>query len=176
MPRVSQPHLTLIAAVARNRVIGSRNRLPWRLPEDLRHFRAATRGYPVIMGRKTWESLPSAFRPLPERVNIVVSRQPDYPLSAGVHLARSLDDALALAQTGGEAFVIGGAQLYAAALPAAHRLLITEIDREIAGDAWFPALAPDEWQETRREAHISQDGLPFAFVTYLRNPRNSPLP
>ncbi|MDR2366213.1 MAG: dihydrofolate reductase [Zoogloeaceae bacterium] len=163
-----QPRVTLIAALARNRVIGLHNRLPWRLPEDLRHFRAATRGHTVIMGRKTWESLSAAFRPLPERANIVISRQPGYPLPAGAHLARSLDDALALAQNAAEAFVIGGAQLYAAALPAAQRLLLTEIDQEITGDAWFPDFNPGEWRETRRETHVSEGGIPFAFVTYLR--------
>ncbi|MDR1351237.1 MAG: dihydrofolate reductase [Zoogloeaceae bacterium] len=166
---MTAPCLTLIAAVARNRVIGRHNRLPWRLPEDLRHFRAVTRDHPVIMGRKTWESLPAAFRPLPERANIVVSRQPDYPLPAGVHRARSLEDALALTQT--EAFLIGGAQLYALALPAAHRLLLTEIDQEIDGDAWFPDFDLNEWQETKREAQVSANGIPFAFVTYIRKNR-----
>jgi dihydrofolate reductase len=163
---MSAPPLTLIAAVARNRVIGLNNRLPWQLAEDLRHFRALTRGHPVIMGRKTWESLPAAFRPLPERMNIVVSRQSAYPLPAGAHLARTLADALALAQT--EAFLIGGAQLYALALPLASRLLLTEIDQEIPGDAWFPHFDKNEWRETERETHLGENGIPFAFVTYLR--------
>jgi dihydrofolate reductase len=166
--------LTLIAAIARNRVIGVHNRLPWHIPEDLQHFRATTRGHSVIMGRKTWESLPAAFRPLSARTNIVISRQPDYPLPVGAHLARSLEDALALAQ--GEAFIIGGAQLYALALPAACRLMLTEIDQEITGDAWFPAFDHREWQETEREAQVAENGLSFAFVTYLRKPRDNPDP
>ncbi|MDR2624745.1 MAG: dihydrofolate reductase [Zoogloeaceae bacterium] len=164
---MSAPGLTLIAAVARNRVIGIDNRLPWHLAEDMRHFRAATRGHPVIMGRKTWESLPAAFRPLPERRNIVVSRQPGYPLPEGAYLAHSLEEALALTQDA-EAFLIGGAQLYALALPAARRLLLTEIDQEIPGNAHFPDFDRKEWQETRRETHVSENGIPFAFVTYLR--------
>ncbi|MDR3158504.1 MAG: dihydrofolate reductase [Zoogloeaceae bacterium] len=164
---MSASRLTLIAAVAKNRVIGFDNRLPWRLAEDMRHFRAMTCGHSVIMGRKTWESLPAAFRPLPERRNIVVSRQPGYPLPAGAYLAHTLEEALAQAQDE-EAFVIGGAQLYALALPAARRLLLTEIDQEIPGNAWFPDFDQREWQETRREAHVSENGIPFAFVIYCR--------
>jgi dihydrofolate reductase len=157
----------LIAAVARHRVMGFENRLPWTLPEDLRHFRATTRGHSVIMGRKTWESLPDAFRPLPGRVNIVISRQSGYCLPAGALLAGTLEAALALAQAG-EAFIIGGAQLYALSLPAAQRLILTEIDQDFPGDAWFPAFDKHEWQETHREPHLSENGIPFAFVTYVR--------
>lgn len=166
-PTMHRPRLTLIAAMARNRVIGNANQLPWHLPEDLRHFRNVTRGYPVIMGRRTWESLPASFRPLPGRLNIVVSRQPDYP-AAGATLAPSLDAALAIAGDAPEAFVIGGAQLYALALPNADRLMLTEIDKEIAGDAWFPAFDRTTWIETSREVHVSADGTAFAFVTYVR--------
>jgi dihydrofolate reductase len=157
--------LTLIAAVARNRVIGVDNRLPWHLPEDMRHFREVTRGNPVIMGRKTWESLPEAFRPLPGRVNIVISRQPDYP-APGATLADSLPAALGLVED--NAFIIGGEQLYATALPHADRLLLTEVDMDVAGDAWFPAFSPAEWQETQREKQVSEKGIAFAFVTYER--------
>ena len=147
--------------------MGFENRLPWTLPEDLRHFRATTRGHSVIMGRKTWESLPGTFRPLPGRVNIVISRQSGYRLPAGALLARTLEAALALAQTG-EAFIIGGAQLYALSLPAAQRLILTEIDQDFPGDAWFPAFDKHEWQETHREPRLSENGIPFAFVTYVR--------
>ncbi|GHT95517.1 dihydrofolate reductase [Betaproteobacteria bacterium] len=161
--------LTLIAAVARNRVIGIDNRLPWHLPEDMRHFREVTRGNPVIMGRKTWESLPDTFRPLPGRVNIVISRQPDYPAS-GATLATSLPAALEL--TANNAFIIGGEQLYALALPHADRLLLTEVDMDVAGDAWFPAFSSAEWQEVAREQQLSEKGIAFAFVTYERRKTN----
>jgi dihydrofolate reductase len=182
---MTMPHLTLIAAVAKNRVIGVGNRLPWHLPEDLRHFREVTRGHPVIMGRKTWESLPKAFRPLPGRLNIVISRQPDYPVPGG-KLATSLPAALALVEdtpsadlavrqeiaVRQEAFIIGGEQLYALALPHADRLMLTEVEMEVTGDAWFPAFSADEWQEVQRERQIGERGMAFAFVTYARRHRN----
>ncbi len=162
------PRLTLIAAVGRNRVIGIHDQLPWHLPEDLQHFRNVTRGHPVIMGRKTWESLPDAFRPLPERLNIVLSRQAHY-LADGAQVADSLAAALELAGQHPEAFVIGGEQLYVQALPQADRLLLTEVEIEVDGDAWFPAFDPGIWLETSREVHVSQQGLTFAFVSYERD-------
>jgi dihydrofolate reductase len=162
---MTTPHLTLIAAVAKNRVIGIDNRLPWHLPEDMRHFREVTRGHPVIMGRKTWESLPEAFRPLPGRQNIVISRQPDYP-AAGATLAHSLPAALELVTN--DAFIIGGEQLYALALPHADRLVLTEVEMDVTGDAWFPAFTSEEWQEVQRENQVSEKGIAFAFVTYER--------
>jgi dihydrofolate reductase len=162
------PRLTLIAAVAHNRVIGVKNRLPWHLPEDLRHFRRVTGGCPVIMGRKTWESLPGAFRPLPGRLNIVVSRQSS-GFAPGAQTAASLPEALACAGNSPEAFVIGGKQLYALALPQARRLMLTEIELDVPGDAWFPEFDRSRWRETRREAHVSGNGLAFAFVTYERD-------
>ncbi|MDR2637586.1 MAG: dihydrofolate reductase [Zoogloeaceae bacterium] len=169
------PLLSLIAAVARDRVIGIDNRLPWHLPEDLRHFRATTRGHAVIMGRKTWESLPENVRPLPGRQNIVLSRQAGYAasgLSPGVWLLPSLPAALeklaAEQPDATEAFIIGGERLYAEALPLAHRLLLTEIDLQTEGDAWFPAFNREEWREASRENHVSEQGIPFAFVRYER--------
>ncbi|MGB4466571.1 MAG: dihydrofolate reductase [Azovibrio sp.] len=162
------PRLTLIAAVGRNRVIGIHDQLPWHLPEDLQHFRNVTRGHPVIMGRKTWESLPDAFRPLPERLNIVLSRQAHYQAD-GAQVADSLAAALELAGQHPEAFVIGGEQLYVQALPQADRLLLTEVEIEVEGDAWFPAFDPGIWLETSREVHVSQQGLTFAFVSYERD-------
>ncbi|MBW7902314.1 MAG: dihydrofolate reductase [Rhodocyclaceae bacterium] len=156
--------VSLIAAMDRRRLIGRDNALPWRLPEDLRHFKATTLGKPVIMGRKTWESL---GRPLPERRNIVVSRNAGYA-AAGAELAASLPAALARAGDVDEAFVIGGAELYRQALPLAQRLYLTEIDAEFAGDAWFPEFAAAEWREAAREARVSADGLAFAFVRYER--------
>lgn len=156
--------LSLIAAMDRERLIGRDNALPWHLPEDLRHFKATTLGKPVIMGRKTWESL---GRPLPGRRNVVVSRNADYALQ-GAELVGSLEAALSLTAEAEEVFVIGGAELYRQALPLAQRLYLTEIDASHTGDAWFPAFAADEWQETAREEHANADGLAYAFVRYER--------
>lgn len=164
---MTKPPLTLIAAVARNGVIGIGNRLPWHLPADLKHFKALTLGHPVIMGRKTWESLPEKFRPLPERRNIVVTRDGSYRAEGAV-VAPSLPAALAAAG-GGEAFLIGGAELYATALPLANRLQLTEIDATFEGDAWFPAIDPGLWHEVARQAHRGDEGFDYAFVTYERN-------
>ncbi len=161
------PLLALIAACGRGRVIGIDNRLPWHLPEDMKHFRETTRGQPVIMGRKTWESLPDAFRPLPGRHNIVVSRNAGYA-AAGGSVVGSLPAALAAAGDADIAFVIGGAELYRQALPLADRLILTEIDQDYTGDAFFPEFQPEEWAEVDRAAHVSGAGLPFAFVTYDR--------
>ena len=163
MPR---PLLTLIAAVARNGVIGIDNRLPWRLPADLKHFKALTSGHAVIMGRKTWESLPANFRPLPDRRNIVVTRNAGYS-AAGATVVLSLPAAIDAAE-GGEAFVIGGAELYAAALPLADRLQLTEIGTTFEGDTYFPAIDTRQWRETMRETH-HEGGFDYAFVTYQRN-------
>lgn len=161
--------LTLIAAVARNGVIGIENRLPWHLPADLRHFKALTSGHAVIMGRKTWESLPAKFRPLPGRRNIVVTRDQSYRAEGAV-VALSLPAALAAAGEGeGEAFLIGGAELYATALPLADRLQLTEIDASFDGDTWFPAIDPGLWHEVGRQAHRGDEGFDYAFVTYDRN-------
>lgn len=153
------PIVSLVAALARNRVIGAGNRLPWHLPEDLKRFKRLTMGAPVIMGRKTYESL---GRPLPGRRNIVVTRQVGARWN-GCEVARSLDDAIALAGDAREVFVIGGAELYAVALPRADRLHLTLIDADYAGDTFFPAFDPADWRETAREP-----GTGFAFVTYER--------
>ena len=161
--------LALIAAVARNGVIGIANRLPWHLPEDMKFFRETTRGQPVIMGRKTWESLPDTFRPLPGRHNIVVSRNPDFR-AAGATLVTSLPGALTAAGDADTAYLIGGAELYRQALPLADRLVLTEIDRDFAGDAHFPEFDRAAWQEVARDARVSESGLPFAFVRYERSP------
>ena len=158
--------LSLIAAVARNRAIGKDNQLLWHLPEDMKHFRETTRGKPVIMGRKTWESLPEKFRPLPGRQNIVVSRDPAYK-AHGADLAGSLEGALALAGGAEEVFVIGGEQLYRAALPFADRLYLTEVELEPEADAFFPELNPAVWQEVERRA--SGESMPACtFVVYVR--------
>ncbi len=158
------PALALIAAVARNGVIGAGNALPWRLPDDLKRFRALTTGHAVIMGRRTWESLPRA---LPGRQNIVVTRAPDRAF-AGAEAARSLADALSRVRMPAPAFCIGGGGLYAAALAHADVLHLTEIDREFEGDTAFPPFDRAAWRETARETHRAPDGLGYAFVTYER--------
>jgi dihydrofolate reductase len=158
--------LALIAAVAANGVIGRDGTLPWRLPEDLRRFRALTMGHAIIMGRRTWESLPHA---LPGRQNIVVTRQNGY-LAAGASTAPSIDDACRDVAYPPPAFCIGGGELYRAALPLAATAFVTEIARAFDGDATFPALDASEWTETAREAHVHEgvDRFAYAFVTYER--------
>ena len=155
------PLVSLVAALARNRVIGAGNRMPWHLPEDLRRFKRLTMGAPVIMGRKTHQSI---GKPLPGRRNIVVTRRPGAAW-AGCEVAHSLGAALALAAGAPEVFVIGGAELYRLALPRADRLYLTLIDADYAGDALFPEIDPAQWRETAREP-----GAGFAFVTYQRAP------
>lgn len=130
--------LSLIAALARDRGIGNNGDLLWRIPDDLKRFKALTTGHPVIMGRKTWESIPEKFRPLPNRTNIVVSRQPGYQ-ARGAFVVNSVERAIALAAPGtDEAFVAGGAEVYRAALPHADRLYLTEIDDLQPADTFFP--------------------------------------
>ena len=157
------PLVSLVAALARNRVIGAGNRLPWHLPEDLKRFKRLTTGAPVIMGRKTHESI---GKPLPGRRNIVVTRQPGASWH-GCEVVHSLEAALAAAGDAPEAFVIGGAELYALALPRADRMYLTLVDADHAGDAWFPEFDPADWRETAREP-----GAGFAFVTYERARRS----
>ena len=160
------PALVLIVAAAENGVIGRDGMLPWRLPEDLRRFRALTTGHAIIMGRRTWQSLPHA---LPHRQNIVVTRQRDF-IAQGATLASSIEDALARVEYPSPAFCIGGGELYRAALPYADRALVTEIARPFDGDATFPPLDRTQWRETAREPRLPDDagGLPYAFVTYER--------
>jgi dihydrofolate reductase len=158
--------LALIAAVAANGVIGDRNRLPWRLPEDLRRFRAITTGHAVIMGRKTWESLPA---PLPGRQSIVVTRDPDYP-AAGADVATTLEQALALVRLPAPAFCIGGGELYRVAFPLADLLYLTEIERDYPGDVTFPSYDRDAWREISREPRQGEgpDAFTYSFVTRER--------
>lgn len=161
--------LVLVAAVARNGVIGDGQKMPWHLPEDLAHFRRTTLGAPVIMGRGTWDSLPPKFRPLPGRRNIVVTRNPAWR-AEGAEAAPSPAAALALVAGAPRACIIGGAQLYAAALPLAHTLVLTEIDREFDGSVRFPAVDPQVFTEVARERHRAAppNDFDFAFVTYNR--------
>ncbi len=154
----------LVAAVARNGVIGMQGKLPWHLPEDLRHFKKLTLGHPIIMGRRTWESL---GKPLPGRDNIVVTRRAGYA-APGASVAASFEAAIALCAGEPVAFVIGGAEIYAAALPIADGLVLTEIQRDYEGDARFPEWDRQGWRVSQKETHTSTDGVRFDFVLYER--------
>ncbi len=158
--------ISLIWAMANNRVIGANNTLPWRMPADLRHFRLLTLGHPVIMGRRNYESL---GRPLPGRKNIVVTRQADYR-AEGCEVAGSLEDALRKTAGNPEIFIIGGATLYAQTLGLADRLYATLIDAQVQGDTLFPEFDERAWTETAREAHLADEQNPFnyCFVTWDR--------
>jgi dihydrofolate reductase len=154
--------IVIIAAVAKNRVIGKSNQLIWNIPADMAHFKALTAGHTVIMGRKTWESLPPRFRPLPGRRNIVISRQADY-VAPGAELAGSLENALELAASANTVFIIGGEQIYAQAMALADRLEITDVELEPEGDAWFPPIPASDWKAVGRT-----EGVGYAFVTYIQ--------
>jgi dihydrofolate reductase len=160
LPPSGRPFISLIAAVPRNGAIGRAGGLLWREPEDQKHFRRVTMGCPVIMGRKTWDSLPARFRPLPGRRNVVITRQADWH-AEGADAASSLAAALALLQAAPKVFVIGGAELYALALPHADELVLTEIDAELDGDTFFPSWDRARFVETERE-----DRAGYSFVTY----------
>ena len=156
--------LSSIVAIANNRVIGVDNTLPWHLPEDLKRFRALTMGHHIIMGRKTYDSL---GRLLSGRTTVIVTRNPNYKVE-GALVANSLEAAIALCKGDDEAFLIGGAELYQDGLKLSNRLYITEIDLSVNGDAYFPEYSLNEWQEISREAHVSEQGLSFSYVTYER--------
>jgi dihydrofolate reductase len=156
--------LNLIVAYARNRTIGLENALPWKLPSDLAFFKRTTMGCPIIMGRKTWQSI---GRPLPGRLNVVVTRDSQAQFE-GATCVQSIEQAIAITKNMPEAFVIGGAQLYADMLPKIDRIVATEIDQDIQGDAFFAPLDPSQWRETSRAPQPEENGLTYAFVTYVR--------
>lgn len=156
--------LHMIYARARNGVIGNHGQLPWHLPEDLVHFKRTTLGQPVVMGRMTWESLPEKFRPLPGRSNVVVSRQTSFT-APGAQVVSSIEAAMALFPTTEVIWLIGGAQLYAQALPLASQIVVTEIEADYEGDAFAPSLSPHNWVETQRTSHMSAQGLAYHLVT-----------
>ena len=156
--------LHLIYARARNGTIGKDGQMPWHLPEDLAHFKRVTLGQPVIMGRKTWDSLPARFRPLPGRLNIVITRQSDWQ-AEGALRAHSIDDAMRLCGDVADAWIMGGAEIYRQAEPLASTAVVTEIDQDYEGDAFAPELGAN-WQEVQRESHVAANGLSFSFVTY----------
>ncbi|WP_036166633.1 dihydrofolate reductase [Massilia sp. 9096] len=155
-------HITLVVAMDAQRGIGVDNALPWKLPEDLAHFKRVTMGQPIIMGRKTFDSI---GRPLPGRRNIVVTRNPDWRFE-GVEVAASLEDAVALA---GEApaSIIGGAQIFGESMALADRMIVTHIERAYRCDTFFPEIDPAQWAAVAREPqHSSEQDLDFSFVTY----------
>ena len=161
-----RPRIGLIWAQARGGVIGKDGTMPWHLPEDLAHFKRTTLSHPVIMGRKTWDSLPARFRPLPGRANLVVTRQGDWN-EIGAQSASSLREALQQCENSEQVWVIGGAQIYAQAMPLADELVVTHIDADFDGDAFAPAIGP-EWHEVARDERVAANGLRLAFVTYRR--------
>tara|TARA_R100001143_G_scaffold12646_1_gene13850 strand:- start:14491 stop:15018 length:528 start_codon:yes stop_codon:yes gene_type:complete len=157
--------VALIWAQSQNRVIGRNNALPWYLPEDLKYFKRVTMGKPIVMGRKTWESI---GRPLPGRTNIVISRNPEFQ-AEGVKVVPTFEDALALAEKvclingGDEVIIMGGAQIYEMALPYADRLYMTQVHAHVDGDAWFPEFELSEWHELGREDHAAADPNPYDY-------------
>ena len=155
--------LSIIVATDKKRGIGINNQLPWHLPEDLAHFKSTTSGHPIIMGRKTYDSI---GRPLPKRRNIVISRNSEWNQN-GVETVNSIEQGLALLNEE-QAFVIGGAQIYAQALPLAERLIVTEIQAEYACDAFFPSIDPQVWEESSRQSFISSNNLAYDIVIYLK--------
>jgi len=158
--------VSLVVAMSRNRVIGRDQDLPWRLPDDLRYFKALTLGKPVIMGRKTYESI---GRPLPQRTNIVLTRDPDYQ-APGCQVCASLEEALRLVSAEPEIMIIGGAAIYRMALARADRIYLTEVHADLDGDTWFPKLDPTRWQQVVREDHLADErhAFDFSFVTLDR--------
>jgi dihydrofolate reductase len=162
----TRPRLSLIAALAENRVIGVNNTLPWRLPADLQHFRRLTIGHPVIMGRRNYESI---GRPLPERDNIVLTHRPDYR-APGCKIVHTVDAAIAAAGAAGEIFVIGGAEIYAQTMARADRLYLTYVHANVAGDTYFPAFDGTAWREVERERHEPDErhAYAYSFVTLER--------
>lgn len=165
------PRVCIVAALARNLTIGRGDSMPWHLPEDLRRFKQLTSGHPVVMGRKTFDSIVATTgKPLPSRDNIVITRSLDWKY-AGCLTVHSLGAALAAAGDSRDVFVIGGAEIYALALPVARRLYLTEIDREFDGDTFFPEFDRSRWREISRDPRLptGNDGLAYAFVEYERD-------
>lgn len=159
--------LSLIAGIGKNNELGKDNQLLWNLPNDMKFFRETTSGHPVIMGRKTFESI---GRPLPKRRNIIITRDATY-MREGIEVVHSIDEALALfANTNEEIFVIGGAEIYKQSLPFADKLYITEVEKEFDADAFFPAFDKTHWIESSRDSRSAdeQHEVPYAFVTYIK--------
>lgn len=167
-------HVSMIAAMTKNRVIGNDNHLPWHLPADLKHFKTMTLGKPVLMGRKTFDSI--GQKPLPKRDNFILTRNTTFQ-APGCHVIHDLQDIEHNLATMPELMIIGGAQLYTKFLACAHTLYLTEIDATVEGDAFFPVVSPDLWQEQTRVTHPKDDthSHAFDFVTYVRKTPPAPL-
>jgi dihydrofolate reductase len=163
---MSKPELSIVCAMDKRNLIGSNNQLPWRMPADLKFFKETTMGKPIIMGRKTWQSI---GRPLPGRKNIVISRDPEFS-AEGATVLQNLENAIALIDDVPEVMLIGGATLYEQSLDQVDNLLITEIDHEFDGDTWFPEISTQIWKEIWRENHPadSVNPYPYSFVKYVR--------
>ena len=157
--------LSIIVAMSSNRAIGVNNTLPWHLSEDLKHFKSLTTGHTIIMGRKTYESI---GRPLPNRRNIVVSRNLN-TFYDGVEIVHSLEDAFSISSNDEEVFIIGGSNIYEQSLNLVEYLYITEIAKAFEGDAFFPEIDKSLLTESSRETHVSSDGLKFSFVSLQKN-------
>jgi dihydrofolate reductase len=164
---VNKPKLMMIVAMAKNRMIGKNNQMPWHLPDDLKYFKAQTLNKPVIMGRKTFQSIGS--RPLPNRPNLVISRNPDFQ-AEGIKVFHSVEQALESVIKADEVVIMGGAQLYTQWLDKVDRLLITEVDAAPQGDAFFPVIDPHAWREVSRQHHPAdaQHKFAFDFVEYQK--------
>jgi len=163
---MTQPRLSILVAMARNRTIGANNTLPWRCPEDLKHFKAITMGHHIVMGRNTFDSI---GKPLPGRITVVVTRNRELSIEDCI-IAHSLQEAIAASAGDEEIFIVGGAEVYAQALPLADKLYITEIQMDVAGDAHFPELDKNQWLETSRERRRQETPQPleYHFVIYRR--------
>ena len=164
--------ISLIAALSKNRAIGKNNDLPWHLPDDMKYFMQTTSGHHVIMGRKNYESLPEKFRPLPNRTNIVVTRQMNFAAPNCI-VTHSIEDALAIARKNNEqeVFIIGGAEIYNQGFAMANRLYLTEIHATIEGDTYFPSFDKSQWREVSRKPHLADERhkFPFDFVVFERD-------
>jgi dihydrofolate reductase len=159
--------VSLVLAMASNGVIGANNKIPWRIPDDMKRFKSITMGRPIVMGRKTWDSLP--HKPLPGRSNIVITRHTNWKAD-GAAVAHSLNDAIALAEheSPSEIAVIGGAEIYKAALPRATLVHLTQVHRDFDGDVRMPPFDSSQWRETSRENGETEDGLRYSYVTLTR--------
>jgi len=158
--------ISIIVAMSNNNVIGINNTLPWHIPQDLKRFKSLTMGNPIVMGRKTFDSI---GRPLPGRKNIVITRNED-SIIEGVEIVNSINSLLALIKDEEHVFVIGGEQIYKIFLDHATHLYVTEVDSDVVGDAHFPKLSTSQWKEVGREKLVSKDNLHFSFVDYIRQP------
>ena len=160
-------NLTIIVAVSENNIIGVENRIPWRISEDMKRFKELTLGHPVIMGRKTYESIPPKFRPLHQRKNIILSRTLNH--QEGIYVARSIEKALDFTENK-ESYIIGGEAVYKAFLPFANKFELTKVHRNYEGDVFFPNINWDNWNLINEEKGVSEkDGIPFSFLTYIKN-------